>query len=308
MALIKCSECGKEISDKADKCPNCGCPVKKQPYTVTINDTVVDIDSIWENHSNKNDFIKHIKNTYKLNDNDCLDIYNKYINYRGIKPTNNVNGKKKDSTLSIWAIVLSLFGCTAPIAFILALVDLCKNDKSKRHIGSWFAIVIIVVWGSIFLFGGNDDKEEINEPTTEITTEATTEATTEEKAELQEPEETEEEYRESCQEYKFKDVLRNPEDYVGKRVKITIQISSVHEESILNATKYYFGYSENEYGYYGDCYAIFDERENLDPKLLSEDVITVYGEIAEPEYTSSLILNSEEVFSIKMKYVDLIDE
>lgn len=28
MALIKCSECGKEISDKAKACPNCGCPVK----------------------------------------------------------------------------------------------------------------------------------------------------------------------------------------------------------------------------------------------------------------------------------------
>ena len=28
MALIKCSECGKEISDKATSCPNCGCPTK----------------------------------------------------------------------------------------------------------------------------------------------------------------------------------------------------------------------------------------------------------------------------------------
>ena len=27
MALIICSECGKEFSDKADSCPNCGCPV-----------------------------------------------------------------------------------------------------------------------------------------------------------------------------------------------------------------------------------------------------------------------------------------
>lgn len=24
MSLIKCSECGKEVSDKADKCPHCG--------------------------------------------------------------------------------------------------------------------------------------------------------------------------------------------------------------------------------------------------------------------------------------------
>lgn len=28
MALIKCPECGKEISDKASACPNCGSPIK----------------------------------------------------------------------------------------------------------------------------------------------------------------------------------------------------------------------------------------------------------------------------------------
>lgn len=27
MALIKCGECGKEISSKAKSCPNCGCPI-----------------------------------------------------------------------------------------------------------------------------------------------------------------------------------------------------------------------------------------------------------------------------------------
>ena len=26
MALIKCTECGKEFSDRAAACPNCGCP------------------------------------------------------------------------------------------------------------------------------------------------------------------------------------------------------------------------------------------------------------------------------------------
>ena len=34
MALIKCDECGKEISSKAEKCPFCGAPV------------VSDVDSI----------------------------------------------------------------------------------------------------------------------------------------------------------------------------------------------------------------------------------------------------------------------
>lgn len=39
MAMINCPECGKEISDKADKCPNCGCPIKEntpQPYQPVI--------------------------------------------------------------------------------------------------------------------------------------------------------------------------------------------------------------------------------------------------------------------------------
>lgn len=30
MALIKCSECGKEVSDMASQCPNCGCPILKK--------------------------------------------------------------------------------------------------------------------------------------------------------------------------------------------------------------------------------------------------------------------------------------
>lgn len=25
MAMIKCKECGKEMSDRANMCPNCGC-------------------------------------------------------------------------------------------------------------------------------------------------------------------------------------------------------------------------------------------------------------------------------------------
>ena len=32
MALIKCKECGKEISDKATNCIHCGCPIEKE-YT-----------------------------------------------------------------------------------------------------------------------------------------------------------------------------------------------------------------------------------------------------------------------------------
>jgi len=35
MALIKCPECGKEVSENAASCPNCGRPIKA---TMTINE------------------------------------------------------------------------------------------------------------------------------------------------------------------------------------------------------------------------------------------------------------------------------
>ena len=36
MALIKCSECGKEISDKATNCVHCGCPIPSSPTSSTV--------------------------------------------------------------------------------------------------------------------------------------------------------------------------------------------------------------------------------------------------------------------------------
>lgn len=89
MSMIICKECGKEISDKASICPNCGCPI---PETITKQ--------------------------------------------------NNV--KKKDSTLSILAAVFGFFTLTAWLGGILAIIDLLKKDKTKRHIGSGFALFMCI--------------------------------------------------------------------------------------------------------------------------------------------------------------------
>lgn len=125
------------------------------------------------------------------------------------------------------------------------------------------------------------------------------------------PEEIASEYKESCQEYKYKDVLRNPDEYIGERIKITVEISTVFNEDWLTPTRYYFTYAETEPGsgyYWGDMYAIFDTRVDDSLKLLEDDIIVVYGEISSPQETESWIVNSEEIFCIDMKYVELIGE
>lgn len=45
MALIKCPECGKEISDKADKCPNCGYFFEKMKFCKFCGEKIP-VDSI----------------------------------------------------------------------------------------------------------------------------------------------------------------------------------------------------------------------------------------------------------------------
>lgn len=51
MALIKCPECGKNISDKAESCPHCGYSLEKKSSTTKIisNDTLNNLKSKWNN-------------------------------------------------------------------------------------------------------------------------------------------------------------------------------------------------------------------------------------------------------------------
>lgn len=37
MSLIICRECGKEISDQAERCPNCGCPVASNVQQINVS-------------------------------------------------------------------------------------------------------------------------------------------------------------------------------------------------------------------------------------------------------------------------------
>lgn len=40
MAMIKCNECQKEMSDLAEKCPNCGCPNKPKKVCPECNESM----------------------------------------------------------------------------------------------------------------------------------------------------------------------------------------------------------------------------------------------------------------------------
>ena len=49
MALINCSECGKQISDKAITCPHCGCPNVQKNHCI-INGVDVDCSFVFNDY------------------------------------------------------------------------------------------------------------------------------------------------------------------------------------------------------------------------------------------------------------------
>ena len=58
MALINCPECGKEISDRAEKCINCGFPLTP---VATINDQSFEISWLKSNEISQIEKIKIIR-------------------------------------------------------------------------------------------------------------------------------------------------------------------------------------------------------------------------------------------------------
>lgn len=47
MSLIKCTECGKEISDKAKVCIHCGCPIDSNNHYIIINGIKYDFSNVY---------------------------------------------------------------------------------------------------------------------------------------------------------------------------------------------------------------------------------------------------------------------
>lgn len=168
MGLIKCPECGKEISDKAEICVNCGFPIKnylkekgeRSDYLQTENKEIetVQKDSFMEN--NQNTVICESCGAENKADADYCCKCGSPIKDGGFR--NNFtrvfeefgNTDKKNSVISIIAAIFSIFGCMCYVGLILAIVDLCSGKKEKQHKWSIFAILVCIVWTIVFIFFG----------------------------------------------------------------------------------------------------------------------------------------------------------
>lgn len=265
--------------------------------------------------------------------------------------------KKKNSGMSIAAFITSLLGCLGIVGLILGIIDLVKGKPDKKH-GLSIAAVIIGTIMLIFTFiaaSGNSnyssdtanrgaaesvDSSAPNNSTVPATAEEVVEEPIEETPVAPEPEAisdpaiSKDEFIASCIPFPFKDVARNPENYIGQNFSYTAYISSAREGGLFTGyQKYYITYPFNldeayewiEKGYADDLEDakyigmnseisvwVLDNRDSSDRdylKVLENDIVEIYGTFTGMQETKNSLNNSRsEELSLDIKFADLISD
>lgn len=113
-------------------------------------------------------------------------------------------------------------------------------------------------------------------------------------------------YKEECQTYNYKDIFRYAEDYKGKYVKYTGEVIQVMEDS-YGARKMYtlrVDVTKTDYGYEDTVYVRYFPMENA-PRILEDDIITIYGELDGLETYTSIMGTSVTIPTITSNYVEI---
>lgn len=191
---------------------------------------------------------------------------------------------KKDSALSIWAAILAFFTCTCFIGGILGIIDLCINDKTKRHLGSWFALVFCAIYlfiggGTILGSSGNsaDDTAQNNIETSEI---IVTTAPSETVAETPESEEVVIEYQKVSAETLLttleENALRAENTYQDAYVEITGELS------VIDSDGSYIGIDDGSFTMINiSCYVTDESQLNTILEMNIGDTVIVKGQVTD---------------------------
>lgn len=294
MALITCKECGKEFSDKAGACPNCGCPT--------------------ELITNVGDDLKVAEPTQQ----ESGQMYQQPL-------STSIPQQKKESVLGIVGLIIGLIFCI-PIFPVIGIILCIIAIRDKKHksicgkIGLVLSILTLIL--GAYIFGSDTDSSDktsnatvstvqSSAPSAESTVQPTT-APTEKPTPTPEPVvvESKEDFMASCVDADYKTLARYPDDNIGARIKLTVKITQIMQGGWLDNGTYYRVYTDSDgYGLYlSDEYFMYDTRVDDDTKLLQDDIIQVYAEFAGMETVTRALTNTkEEVPAFKAFYIDILE-
>lgn len=322
-----CQKCGKQLNDDFNLCPYCGYKVR-QDANMCIGQSPEDQQGGSYNFVNQ-----------QIPQNS---------QYNSVNQAPSTNVKKNNKAIGILSLIFGIIGLLlscifigivpALIAIILGIIGLCKrNGTVLSTFGLLFGIIGIVIFSMFLLFSEPTDNENStnqhsqeensinNHPEyseNEILKTEDQETQKEQYVETESEvnnvimkiseEQLRDEFIDSCEEFNYKKIARNPDDYVGHNFKVNVQIFSVSEKTWLTDS-YMKAYTDDGNGYYFDkMIYIFDEQNEKSEyyvNVLEDDIITVYGTFEEMVESKNMINGetSKEI-ALHMKYTELISD
>lgn len=118
-----------------------------------------------------------------------------------------------------------------------------------------------------------------------------------------EPELTEDEYKDLCNEFEYKDIARNPGNYENKNTFIKGKVIQV-SEGLFDSVTLRVATKETEYlGYADDIYIVtYKQVENN--RILEDDMVTIWG-VCNGVTTYKSLAGNVTVPSIEMRYYEI---
>ena len=206
----------------------------------------------------------------------------------------------KQSGLGIAAFIQSLTVILAPIGLIMAIVDLIKRNKSRKHglsLAAIFISITVIIGFMGILNGSNNSTNSTQQETREYSTSAKSNSS---KKETEKPEE----YRLSCKEVAYDELCRNPESHKGERIKVTVSIAQILENKEWRV----YTYSKAS-RLYSEELVIRDKHINQTENAIEDDIAVVYGTFNGMEtVTRALTWSSDKIPCITAQYIDLYTE
>lgn len=107
-----------------------------------------------------------------------------------------------------------------------------------------------------------------------------------------------------CQEYGYKDVARDPKDYIGKKAKFigeVIQVIEANENVALrvNITK-------NEYDFWEDTiYVVYTRSSDTESRILEDDIINIYGTLDGLKTYTTVLGDEISIPKVIAEYIDI---
>ena len=123
------------------------------------------------------------------------------------------------------------------------------------------------------------------------------------------PEISEDAYKAQCRQMDYKELCRHPDKYKGTKVTVKVRVAQIVDANIFGTRKAWRTYSDNSgYGFYDDEYYMLDKRVSNDVKVLTDDIVVVYGEFTGLEtVTRALTGTTDELPRIEVRFADLAE-